>query len=196
METERVIWDYLLGQINNPVGVAALMGNLRAESALRPENVQNSYEKKLGDDKTYTERVDKGIYTREQFSHDSAGYGLAQWTYWSRKAGLWDYQKTRGNSIADLEGQLGYLCQELQTSYKSVWQALVSASSIYDATAIVLRQYERPANQTDANVRARAVYSQRYYDSYAGQAPATPAEDPKKILAEIKEKITILEGLL
>lgn len=34
--------------IKNPYGVAGLMGNLYAESALSPINLQNSYEKKLG----------------------------------------------------------------------------------------------------------------------------------------------------
>jgi hypothetical protein len=37
-------------------------------------------------DASYTVAVDNGSYTN--FTHDSAGYGLAQWTYWSRKQGL------------------------------------------------------------------------------------------------------------
>jgi hypothetical protein len=37
-------------------------------------------------DASYTAAVDNGSYTN--FTHDFAGYGLAQWTYWSRKQGL------------------------------------------------------------------------------------------------------------
>lgn len=73
--------------INNPYGVAGLMGNLFVESALSPINLQGTYEKKLGyTDVTYTEAVDNGTYTN--FAKDSAGYGLAQWTYKTRKANL------------------------------------------------------------------------------------------------------------
>ena len=79
------------------------MGNLKAESALNPKNLQNSYEKKLNyTDDTYTLAVDNGILSREAFSKDSAGYGLAQWTYWSRKQGLYDYIKGQNRSIGDL----------------------------------------------------------------------------------------------
>lgn len=35
---EKAIWDYLYGKIGNAYGVAGLMGNLYAESALRPNN--------------------------------------------------------------------------------------------------------------------------------------------------------------
>jgi hypothetical protein len=70
------------------------MGNLYAESGLKPNNLQNSYEKTLGfTDVTYTEAVDKGIYNN--FIHDKAGYGLAQWTWWSRKEALLNYAKQK-----------------------------------------------------------------------------------------------------
>jgi hypothetical protein len=70
------------------------MGNLYAESGLKPNNLQNSYEKTLGfTDVTYTEAVDKGTYNN--FIHDKAGYGLAQWTWWSRKEALLNYAKQK-----------------------------------------------------------------------------------------------------
>ena len=105
---EQKIWNFLKGKGLSDHGVAGLMGNLYAESGLRPNNLQNSYEGKLGmADDEYTELVDHGTYTN--FAHDSAGYGLAQWTYWSRKEALLAYAKAQGASIGDLEMQLGYL---------------------------------------------------------------------------------------
>lgn len=84
---EEKIYNFLYGRIKNAFGVSGLMGNLFAESGLVPTNLQNSFEKKLGyTDDTYTTSVDNGDYTN--FVHDSAGYGLAQWTYWSRKENL------------------------------------------------------------------------------------------------------------
>lgn len=80
---EATIWRFLKSQGMTDAGVAGLMGNLFAESGLNPKNLQNTYEKKLGyTDVTYTAAVDNGTYTN--FVRDSAGYGLCQWTYWTR----------------------------------------------------------------------------------------------------------------
>lgn len=73
---EEKIWNFLLDNIKNEYAVAGVMGNLYAESALNPKNLQNSFEKNLKmTDETYTAAVDKGIY--ENFITDKAGYGLA-----------------------------------------------------------------------------------------------------------------------
>ena len=105
---EEKIWNYLTAAGMTACGAAGLMGNLYAESGLRPNNLQNSYEGKLGmADAEYTELVDHGRYTN--FARDSAGYGLAQWTYHTRKAALLAFAKERGASIGDLEMQLAFL---------------------------------------------------------------------------------------
>lgn len=99
---EEKIWNYLKAKGLPACGIAGLMGNLYAESCLVPTNLQNSYEKTLGfTDAAYTAAVDNGTY--QNFVKDSAGYGLAQWTYWSRKKNLLDFAKKKGKSIGDLE---------------------------------------------------------------------------------------------
>ena len=45
---EEKIWNYLKSKGLSDCGVAGLMGNLYAESGLRPNNLQNTYEGKLG----------------------------------------------------------------------------------------------------------------------------------------------------
>ena len=61
---EEKIWNYLKSKGLSDYGVAGLMGNLYAESGLRPNNLQNTYEGKFGmADAEYTELVDKGRYT-------------------------------------------------------------------------------------------------------------------------------------
>ena len=98
---EQIIWNYLKKQGLTDAGAAGLMGNLFAESGLSPINLQNSYEKKLGySDDSYTKAVDNKTYSN--FVKDKAGYGLAQWTYWSRKQNLLNYANSKGASIGDL----------------------------------------------------------------------------------------------
>ena len=171
--TEEKIWNFLLSQGLTEAGTAGLMGNLYSESALQPTNLQNSYEKTLGfTDTTYTAAVDNGTY--KGFVNDAAGYGLAQWTYWSRKEALLDYAKSRGKSVGDLETQLGYLMQELEHDYKAVLSTLKSTGSVMAASNVVLLKFERPADQSVAVQSARAKVGQAYYDKYA--APKTAQE--------------------
>ena len=163
---EKDIWDYLMGKIGNAYGVAGLMGNLYAESGLRANNLQNTFEKTLGmSDAQYTAAVDSGTYTN--FVHDSAGYGLAQWTFWSRKQNLLTFKQSRGVSIGDCKMQSDYLYKELSEGYKSVLDTLKSATSVRQASDIVLTQFERPADQSEAMKQKRASYGQVYYDKYA-----------------------------
>ena len=171
----RTFWNFLKGKIKNDFGVSGLMGELFAESGLNPQNLQNSYEKKLGfTDATYTAAVDSGSYAN--FVHDSAGYGVAQWTFWSRKEALLNYVRALGASIGDLEAQLGFLYKELSESYPSVLAALKTATSVRAASDKVLTDFERPADQSEAVKIKRASYGQTYYDKYAKAAASTPSE--------------------
>ena len=113
---EEKIWNYLKSAGLNDFGTAGLMGNLYAESGLIPNNVENLYEKRLGvTDASYTAAVDSGKY--QFFATDKAGYGLAQWTYCSRKAELLDYAQCCRKSIGDLEMQLDFLMKEDGSMY-------------------------------------------------------------------------------
>lgn len=168
MDNTEKIWKYLKSKGLNDYGAAGLMGNLYAESGLNPKNLQNSYEKKLGyTDAQYTAAVDNGKY--KNFVKDSAGYGLAQWTYWSRKQALIDFCKTAGTSIGDLDMQLNFLWKELSDGYRGVINVLMNATSVIEASNTVLLQFERPADQSTSVQLKRAEYGQAYYDKYANK---------------------------
>lgn len=173
MSNEQKIWSFLMGKIGNAYGVAGLMGNLNAESALNPQNLQNSYERSLGmSDAQYTAAVDNGSYTN--FAKDSAGYGLAQWTYHTRKAALSAYAKSVGASIGSLDMQLQFLMKELTESYNSsVLTVLQNAKSVREASDAVLTKFERPADQSETAKSKRAAYGQVYYNKYAGSTSLT-----------------------
>ncbi len=137
------------------------------ESALNPKNLQNTYERSLGyTDETYTVAVDNGSYAN--FVYDCVGYGLCQWTWHTRKRGLLTLAKQRGASIGDLETQLEYLYQELTGSFSPVLSALKKASSVAEASNIVLIRFEAPYDSGASVQKTRASYSQKYYNRFAG----------------------------
>ena len=173
---EKQIWNFLKAEGFNDYGVAGLMGNLYAESLLKPTNMENDYESKLGyNDDSYTKAVDNGTYSN--FVKDAVGYGLAQWTYWTRKQNLLNYAKSKNKSIGDLEMQLEFLVKELKESYtNSVYKVLKEATSILEASNVVLLKFERPANMGASVQATRANYGQKFYDKYIGSASATQKE--------------------
>ncbi len=176
-DTAEKIWNYLIAAGLNKYGAAALMGNLEKESGLNPGNLENLCERRLKEagkpyctDKSYTAAVDAGQISRAEFLHPlpgkQYGYGLAQWTSESRKAGLYDLAKAKGVSIGDLEMQLEFLARELSTSYKGVLSVLKSATDVKTASDKVLTGFERPADQSEAVKADRARCGQRYFDKY------------------------------
>ena len=161
----KKIWDKLKSLGYNDYAISGIMGNLKAESNLVANNLQNSYNKSLGmTDEEYTEKVDKKEYI--SFVVDTAGYGLAQWTYWSRKAKLLLFCQSRGKSIGDTETQLLFLDEELRTSYQSLYGQLKKCRDVNTASDLILKQYERPA---DMGVKAQTVrrkYAQDFYQKF------------------------------
>lgn len=173
---EKQIWDFLKAEGFNDFGAAGLMGNLLAESGLRPNNMEDQYQSKLGyNDDSYTRAVDNGTYTN--FVTDAVGYGLAQWTYWTRKQSLLNFARQNNKSIGDLEMQLCFLIKELKELYtNSVYNVLRKATSVLEASNAVLLNFERPANMGASVQATRARYGQTYYDRYASGASSNKSE--------------------
>lgn len=160
--TGDAYYDFLKANGFTDYAAAGIYANLQAESAMKPTNLQNSYEKKLGmDDAAYTAAVDSGAYTN--FVKDSAGYGLAQWTYWSRKQKLLEYAKSQGKSIGDGIMQMRFLVKEMSKALIAKMNAAKSAS---EAAKIFMLEFERPANQSASAQNARAKIAEGILKKY------------------------------
>ena len=160
-DTESRIWQFLKGKGLNDYAVAGIMGNLFAESELNP----TYYNQKLGmTDEEYTHAVDAGTY--ENFIYDKAGYGLAQWTYYSRKEKLLNFARLNGVSIGNLDMQLDFLWQEF-SGYTDMMATLQNATSVLEASNAVLLDFERPADQSEQMQERRANYGVSFFDKYA-----------------------------
>ena len=160
---EKKIWDYLLSKFNNPYGVAAIMGNLMAESSMNPLSATGVKKKYGMSNKEYT---DWAKTHGTEFAKDGCAYGLVQWCFHARKEGLWNLAHARNTSVGDLQTQLKYIEQELP-KYKPVYKAVTESKNIREISDIVLHKYEKPANQSVAVEEKRAKYAQGYYDKYA-----------------------------
>ena len=147
-DAQSKIWNFFASKGMSAEGIAGLMGNLQAESGLGAMVAQKAKggKNKFGQtDAEYTAAIDSG----QQSFLDSVGYGLAQWTTADRKKGLLEFAKKKGTSVGDLNTQLEYLWQELNTTYKkSVLDPIMGAKSVQEASNIVLHNFERPKDQS------------------------------------------------
>lgn len=160
---EKKIFNYLMDVLKNEKGVAAVMGNLYAESTLNSSIVQTSYRKK--NNVTNDEYVKKTNSGDHDFVNDKAGFGLAQWTYWSRKKALLEKAKKENKSIDDLELQLDFLIEELK-GYKSLFNNLKKSDDLYGLTQQFMCSYERPSDQSESAILKRYNYALKYFSNY------------------------------
>lgn len=144
-------------------GIAAIMSNINAESAFNYINLEQKYEGPLGHtDESYTAAVDNGTYTN--FVHDNAGYGLCQWTYFSRKAGLLNSAKQNGVSIGDPGNQISFLFSELKSGYSGLYNAIMSGSESVDSiTSNFCHNFENPTEHTQCDT-TRVNNARSYYN--------------------------------
>ena len=139
--------------------IAGIMGNLFAESNMRPNNLQDTFNTTLNmSDEEYTSKVDNGTYTN--FIYDKAGYGIAQWTASDRKKNLYDICKANNKSISDLNCQLTLLYTELGT--RNLIKKLNSSKTIKDASTIFLKEFEVPRDMGIEVQNYRASLGQKY----------------------------------
>lgn len=176
-EAEKRAYKKFIQAGMTPAGACGLIGNLQAESdGFYTNRVEYLCLKRLKEngkvytDTTYTAAIDSGKISCEEFLHPLSGkqygYGLAQWTIPSRKSGLWNFAKQRDVSIADEDMQLDFLLKELRESYSQVLAILKTATTIRQASDVVLKKFEIPANTGESVCASRAARGQKFYDSY------------------------------
>lgn len=165
----KIIWNYFKSKGLNEYAIAGLMGNLYAESGLKPNNLQNTVEKRLNlSDDEYVISVDNGTY--KNFITDKGGFGLAQWTSSSRKKEMYEFHQKAGKSIGDLNTQLDFLYYELSEKYKTkIWNVLINSKSILEASNLILMKFERPADQSERVQNKRLSYGKEFYNYYKSE---------------------------
>lgn len=178
--TAGYLWNEFRKAGYPDVAIAGMIGNLDKESALLANNLQNSYERTIGmSDEGYTAAVDAGIYTKDQFINDKAGYGLAQWTFWSRKKALYEFVKEdQGLSIGNMVGQTAFLLYELNKDFSGLVARLKAATSVREASDLILTEFEKPADMSETVKQNRAAAAQKYFDTFSKGSPVSDKGTP------------------
>ena len=182
--SKQTIWQRLKAKGFSDIAAAAIMGNMEAESNCTSIRVQGDFSKGYQRSTEYTAQVDAGNINRHEFIYDGpggGGYGLCQWTFQPRKAGLYDLAKKMGTSIGDEAMQIEWLCQELQQSeFKKVLATLMESPSIRECSDVIVKIFEKPADQGEAVLKQRAEFGRAMYQEFS----KGEAEDPEGIPAD------------
>lgn len=176
MSTAQQIYTALRRAGLTEAGALGLMGNLQAESGLEACRLQGDFSSDRHKSREYAEGVDIGLTDINRASTDGLGWGLAQWTYSTRKRALILFCKARNASIADLNAQIDFLLREL-ADWPGLLRYLCETDDLFGAADRVCREFERPAIN---NVQARYQAAQQLR-SQVSDDPAAPEPDPEPV---------------
>lgn len=169
----------------NEFATAGWMGNFYSESNIVPYRLQGDFTNGFVNSHTYTNNVNNGTIKRATFMNDGKGYGLAQWTYYTRKAGMYDFWNTdeyRGGevSIGSFNFNIAWFKRELDKDFPTIKAHMLTVTDVDSASDYVLVNYENPAG-IEAAKPVRRAQSRYYYQKYTGKTPGPgpgPGPDP------------------
>lgn len=144
--------------------IAAILGNMQAESSINP-----------------------GRWQSDDVANFSMGYGLVQWTPatkytdWCTDNGYSDPSEM-DNNIARILYEVENKIQWIATSnYNlSFKEFTTSTQSVSYLTRAFLLNYERPADQSESVQILRTSNAEKWYQLLTGELPFTPTSKKKK----------------
>lgn len=172
--TEEKIFNYLTMNAGmSEKGAAGMMGCMKYESAMKPNNLEDSYNKQFGlTDEQYTAMVDNGKESKTQFIYGryatcikgqtpgrAVGYGLTQFTSPNLKKALYERTVEHGKSIADIGGQLDSVVDTLKSSKvgsNTLFDQIKQSSTPTEANKWFLWRYEAGSSYNSDAAVARA----------------------------------------
>lgn len=201
----KTIYTRLKGYGYTDISIAAVLGSIYSESSFLPTAVQS-----IKDDASYIKDLDKGIKSEKSFCLDSHGFGLCQWTYRTRKSGLYRFIKNKiGTDFSNLLMQVDFINFELtnsvpcydwvnnrETSYsdfKKLGEKLKDPANtdLKQISREFMLKYEAPANQTEENINKRYENSlwclQNIINSTNNEASGSPSYSTSIISIALNE---------
>lgn len=147
---QAIVASYLLGKGLDKTHVAAIMGNMEAESGINPSSVESN----------------------------GNGHGLCQWSF-GRYTQLREYAAAKGKTWEDIQIQLDFLWAELTgdgeaAAYANVQYSHTGFLELSDLDECVMyfgRNFERP-NEAYANWKKRKESARRYFEALSSGGSA------------------------
>ena len=134
------LWNYFIKKGLTTYQVAGMLGNAQAESGMDP-----AAEQVVG-------------------NRDLGGKGLFQWD--DRKYNLYEFANKRKKSWTDIDVQLDFAWNELQTTESLALSKLKQSSNVEDAAINFHRYFERSAD-TPQMERRRVVFAKEFLKKYS-----------------------------
>lgn len=192
MSVKQDIYKTLIQSGMTQAGALAMMGNMKCESGLEANRVQGDFSSFRTVSKSYVARVTRGDISRYNFAHDDTGFGLLQWTFYTRKYDLYDFWKKSGKNLDDAEMQVQFALMELKRDYNkniyvkdedkwvNLWNLLTTSNDLFECTKYICKIFERP---TVNNI------NDRYTAAVALKAELVenPSEKQEKPVEPVKE---------
>lgn len=177
--SKKTQWEKLKKLGFSDKAAAVIMGHALAESGCECNRLQGDYSKDRAKSVEYTAKVDSGAISEYDFVYhtpNGGGYGWLQWTYAPRKEGLYDTAKGLGVSVGSEDAAIEWFWAEIhQAEYSKVWDALTGDGSIREMSDVFMKQFERPADQSESACAYRAQLCESMYKEFV---KSVPAKDP------------------
>lgn len=160
-------------------GALAMLGNFECESNCEPNRVQNDGSQYRTISKSYTANYMNGTWGKDHFVNAKTGYGLAQWTYPTRQADLWEFWKASGKALDDAEMQCDFSVKELKRDFPELWNLLCTSNDVYTLTKRVCYDFENPLVK-NVDSRFQAANRIKYEIDLNGGGEDNPGPQPLK----------------
>lgn len=158
------------------LSAAVLVSPLSARAAGNGDKIFDYLTDELGYNVAAACGIMANIYAESSYSPTNASggsYGLCQWLG-NRRSNLYSWCSANGYSSSSIEGQLSFLNHELQSSYSSVYNYLLSVDNTSegagDAAWYFCYYYEAPANRSGQSSRRSSMASGSLWSQYAKYA--------------------------
>lgn len=143
------ILRFLVGKDLTLIQAAGIIGNWYEESGLDPTALQ------------FGSNVTDANYRPESGN----GFGLAQWTYYTRQDKMFAYHQETGRSMIDLSFQLDWFWKEFTEDYAGGVVTLKEKTTISDAAVDFHSSYEGSAD-TASMIQERVDSGTKLYEQY------------------------------
>ena len=143
MSYQQIIYNKFRQFGLTEAGTLGLLGNFQEESGCEPNRLENDFDSYRRVSKEYVASATSGKMTKTEFCK-AIGFGIAQWTFPSRKANLWEFWKSSGKALDNVYMQIEFVIKELKHDFPELWKLLCTSNDMYTCVKRVCYDFENP----------------------------------------------------